>query len=129
MKIGALARKAGVRPSAIRFYEKVGVLPRASRQSGQRRFAPDAELCLAVIEFARRAGFTIAEIRFLFHGFRAGIPASARWRRLAQNKSHEIELQIQRLESMRKLLRDSVRCRCIKMEDCGQIILSRRGTR
>ena len=129
MKIGALARRAGVRPSAIRFYEKVGILPRASRQSGQRRFPPDAELCLAVIEFARSAGFTIAEIRFLFHGFRKSTPASARWRRLAQEKSDEIDLQIRRLESMRKLLRNSLRCRCIKMEDCGQIILSRRGNR
>ena len=53
MKIGEIARKAGVRTSAIRFYERAGVLPPASRQNGQRRFAPEAELQLAVIEFAR----------------------------------------------------------------------------
>jgi len=52
MKIGEVARKAGVRTSAIRFYEGAGVLPPASRQNGQRDFAAEAELQLAVIEFA-----------------------------------------------------------------------------
>jgi MerR family redox-sensitive transcriptional activator SoxR len=84
MKIGEIARRARVRPSAIRFYESVGVLPPASRRNGQRHFAAEAELQLGVIEFARKAGFTIAEIKLLFHGFKEGAPASARWRRLAR---------------------------------------------
>ena len=70
MKIGEVARKAGVRTSAIRFYEKTGVLPRAVRRNGQRHYAAEAEPQLAVVEFARRAGLTIAEIKLLFHGFR-----------------------------------------------------------
>src|SRR6266498_3171617 len=77
MRIGELARKAGIRASAIRFYERAGVLPRASRQNGQRDFTPETELYLAVIDFARRAGFTIAEIRLFFQGFLEGTPASA----------------------------------------------------
>src|SRR6266498_4596340 len=126
MRIGELARKAGIRASAIRFYERAGVLPRASRQNGQRDFTPEAELYLAVIDFARRAGFTIAEIRLVFQGFGEGTPASARWRRLAQTKYNEIDLLISRMESMQKLLRNSMRCRCIKLEDCGRMLLSRR---
>jgi MerR family transcriptional regulator, redox-sensitive transcriptional activator SoxR len=125
MKIGEVARKAGVAPSAIRFYEKVGILPRASRQSGQRHFTADLELYLAIIEFARKAGFTIAEIKFLFHGFQKGTPASARWRRLARKKLEELDLLITRLKSMQKLLRKSMHCQCIKLEDCGRILLSR----
>jgi MerR family redox-sensitive transcriptional activator SoxR len=129
MRISELARKAGIRASAIRFYERAGVLPRASRQNGQRDFTPERELYLAVIDFARRAGFTIAEIRLLFQGFREGTPASAQWRRLAQKKYNEIDLLISRMESMQKLLRNSMRCRCIKLEDCGRILLSRRNNR
>jgi MerR family transcriptional regulator, redox-sensitive transcriptional activator SoxR len=125
MKIGEVARKAGVRPSAIRFYERAGILPRASRQSGQRRFAADAVLYLVIIEFARKAGFTIAEIKLLFHGFQEGTPASARWRRLARKKCHEVDLLITRLKSMQELLKKSMRCHCIKLEDCGRILLSR----
>ena len=129
MRIGEVARKAGVRTSAIRFYEKVGVLPLASRQNGQRHFAADAELQLAVIEFARKAGFTIAEIKLLFHGFRNGAPASARWRQLARKKYREMDLLITRLKNMQKLLNKSMRCHCTKLDDCGRILLSQREDR
>ena len=126
MRIGEVARKAGVRTSAIRFYEKAGVLPPASRQKGQRHFAADAELQLAVIEFARKAGFTIAEIKLLFHGFRNSAPASTRWRQLARKKYHEMDMLITRLKNMQKLLKKSMRCRCTKLDDCGRILLSHR---
>jgi MerR family transcriptional regulator, redox-sensitive transcriptional activator SoxR len=129
MKIGEIARRAGIRSSAIRFYEKAGVLPPASRQNGQRRFAADVELQLAVIEFARSAGFSIAEIKLLFHGFRKGAPASARWRRLARKKYQEIDLLITGLKDMQKLLKKSMRCQCIKLDDCGRILLSTRENR
>ena len=129
MKIGEIARRAGIRASAIRFYEKAGVLPPASRQNGQRHFAAEAELQLGVIEFARKAGFTIAEIKVLFHGFRKGAPASARWRRLARKKHQEIDLLIARLKDMQDLLKKSMRCRCIKLDDCGRILLSTREKR
>lgn len=129
MKIGEIARKAGVRTSAIRFYERAGVLPPASRQNGQRRFAPQAELQLAVIEFARKAGFTIAEIKLLFHGFRNGAPASARWRRLAQKKYDEMDVQIARLKDMQRLLKKSMRCHCTRLDDCGRLLLLRQENR
>jgi MerR family redox-sensitive transcriptional activator SoxR len=123
MRIGELAREAGVRTSAIRFYERAGILPRASRQSGQRRFTTEARLQLAVIEFARVAGFSIAEIKVLFHGFRPDTPAPNRWRKLAQKKLHDIDQLMARLETMQKLLKRSMRCHCLKLEDCGRILL------
>jgi len=129
MKIGEIARRAGIRPSAIRFYESVGVLPPAFRQNGQRHFAAEAELQLAVIEFARKAGFTIAEIKLLFHGFRNDTPALARWRQLARKKYHEMDFLITRLKVMQRLLRKSMRCHCIKLDDCGRILLLHRGNR
>jgi len=129
MKIGEIARRAGIRPSAIRFYESVGVLPPAFRQNGQRHFAAEAELQLAVIEFARKAGFTIAEIKLLFHGFRNDTPALARWRQLARKKYHEMDFLITRLKVMQRLLKKSKCCHCIKLDDCGRILLLHRGNR
>ncbi len=129
MKIGEVARKAGIAPSAIRFYESAGLLPRASREGGQRCFSANLQLYLAIIEFARKAGFTIAEIKFFFHGFQKGTPASARWRRLARNKFDELDLQIARLKSMQALLTKSMRCKCVKLEDCGRILLSQSKSR
>ena len=74
MRIGEIARRAGVRPSAIRFYEKAGILPPALRKSGQRSFSAEAELYLGIIGASRKAGFSIAEIRTLFHGLREEPP-------------------------------------------------------
>ena len=84
---------------------------------------------MAVLEFVRKAGFTIAEIKFLFHGFRKNAPASARWRRLAQKKYTEIDIQIACLKDMQKLLKKSVRCHCPELDDCGRILLSHRENR
>lgn len=126
MRISELARRAGIRPSAIRFYESAGILPPPSRHGGQRHFTAETELYLAVIGAARKAGFSIAEIKTVFHGFAESTPASVRWRRLARAKSHEIDRQIRRLRAVQKLLRQGVRCRCIKLEDCGRILLSSR---
>ncbi len=127
MKIGEVARKAGLRPSAIRFYERVGVLPPAYREGAQRRFTADVELFLAIIEFARKAGFTVAEIKLLFHGFRTGTSASVRWRKLARKKLTEVEQQIVHLRGMERLLKKSMRCHCLRLEDCGRELLLRSG--
>jgi MerR family transcriptional regulator, redox-sensitive transcriptional activator SoxR len=128
MKIGELARRAGIRPSAIRFYERAGLLPPPARRGGQRLFTSEAERYLAVIGAARAVGFTIAEVKAVFHGFRESTPASVRWRRLALAKSAAIDLQIRRLRAMQRLLQNGARCRCIQLEDCGRIIMARRET-
>jgi MerR family transcriptional regulator, redox-sensitive transcriptional activator SoxR len=127
MRIGEIARRAGLRPSAIRFYEKAGILPPALRRSGQRSFLPEAELYLGLIRFARQAGFTIAEIRTLFRGFREGTTASARWKRLARKKHRELSLLVVKLKSMQALLKKAMRCKCMGLADRGRIVL--RGAR
>src|SRR5215475_12264560 len=86
LTIGAVARRSGLRPSAVRYYESVGLLPAPRRVNGQRRFDADVVRLLGTIRFAQQAGFTVAEIRILFHGFGADVPPSARWRQLAKSK-------------------------------------------
>src|SRR5215472_5478841 len=123
MRIGEIARRAGLRPSAIRFYEKAGILPPAFRKSGQRSFSAEAELCLGVIGVARQPGFSIAEIRTLFQGFREGTAASTRWQHLARKKHRELGLMVIKLKSMQALLKKAMRCKCIRLADCGRIVL------
>ena len=65
---------SGLRPSAIRYYEQIGILPPAQRVSGQRRYDLTALHRLVVIQRARQTGFTLTEIKQLFFGFRAGTP-------------------------------------------------------
>ena len=63
LSIGELAARAGVRTSAIRYYESVGLLPPAPRAGRYRRFTPETAQLIATLRFAQRAGFTVAEIR------------------------------------------------------------------
>jgi MerR family redox-sensitive transcriptional activator SoxR len=122
--IGTLARATGLTPSSIRYYESAGLLPKPARQSGQRRYGPEATARLKIIQLARDAGFTIAETRtFLGGGADKRTPA-ARWRALAQQKLAEIDSLTDRLARMRTLLESSFHCGCLRIEDCERVVLS-----
>jgi MerR family redox-sensitive transcriptional activator SoxR len=123
--IGEVARRAGVRPSALRYYERVGVLPSPGRENGRRRYGGEAlrEALdrLAVVRVAQRAGFTIAEIRTLLDGFSEDTPPSERWRVLAQDKLPEVEALVERALGMRDLLERGLRCGCLSLEGCALV--------
>jgi MerR family redox-sensitive transcriptional activator SoxR len=124
--IGALARMTDLAPSAIRYYEQAGLLPKSARQSGQRRFSADAIGRLRMIQLARAAGFSIAETRAFLTGFTPSTPPAARWRALAQKKLTEIDTLMTRLAQMRKVLKSSFRCKCPGIDDCVRLIAARR---
>ena len=124
MTIGEVARRTGLRASAIRYYEKIGLLPTTERISGQRRYEHGVFNYLAVIEVAKRAGFRVDEMRQLFHGFGRGIPAFHRWQVLAQRKIAEMDDLIARAKEMKLLLQRADRCKCLDLEDCGKVFLA-----
>lgn len=126
MSIGEVARLTGLRPSAIRYYEKLGLLLPPPRSSGQRRYGPEAIERLALIRFARQTGFTMADLKRLVRGFPAGTPASARWRDLARRKISEMDDLISRAKGIRMVLERVLRCECGTLEDCGRILAARR---
>lgn len=119
MRIGELARSAGLKTSAVRYYESRGLLPKAGRRAGQRVFDDSAATQLAVVRLAKDAGFTLAEIRELVTDF----PVH-RWRRLAKRKLGEIRSARERLAAMERLLTRLVGCRCFDLEVCGRAVRS-----
>lgn len=125
MSIGEVARQAGVRPSALRYYEGIGLLPRPERENGRRRYEGEVlrEVLdrLAVVRVAQLAGFTIDEIGVLLDGFSEDIPPSERWRVLASEKLPEIEALVERALSMKQLLERGLRCECLRLKDCEVI--------
>jgi len=118
LTIGEVARRSGLRTSAVRYYESVGLLPAPKRVNGQRRFDADVVRLLGTVRFAQQAGFTVAEIRTLFHGFGADVPPSARWRKLARVKLAELDALVARADQMRQALLAAMRCGCLRIEDC-----------
>jgi MerR family redox-sensitive transcriptional activator SoxR len=122
MSIGEVARRAGVRPSAIRYYESVGVLPQPERTAGQRRYDPSILTWLQLVASASEAGFTMAEIRKLVSGFDPRTPPALRWRELAVRKLEEVDALVARTERMRTVLRNALGCGCARLEDCGRLL-------
>jgi MerR family transcriptional regulator, redox-sensitive transcriptional activator SoxR len=121
LRIGDVARAAGLRSSTLRYYDRAGLLAATVRTAGQRRYDGRAVRTLAVIRLAQGAGFTVAEIRTLLHGFAVGTPPSARWRALARRKRREIDEIIARAGRMRRVLDTLLSCKCPSLEDCGDL--------
>ena len=116
LTIGQVARRAGLNASAIRYYERVGVLPPPERVAGQRRYTADTIRSLHVIEVAKRAGFSLDEASRLLA---TDEPAHARLRELAGRKLPEVEALIGRAEAMRDWLTAAGACECETLEVCA----------
>jgi MerR family redox-sensitive transcriptional activator SoxR len=122
LTIGEVGSRSGLRPSAIRYYERVGLLPRASRVGGKRRYDASVFEWLSLIALAREAGFTMAEIKRLVKGFTPGTAPAAKWRELATRKLVEIDEMMRRAERMRAVLRIALDCGCFRLEDCSVLL-------
>ena len=128
LAISDVARAFGLRTSAIRYYEQIGILPPAMRKNGQRRYDNSALFRLAVVQRAREMGFTLEEIRELFFGFPPGTPPPKRWHQLSQRKIAELQERMKRLKLMETLLKRVETCRCDALDECGEKILQQRSS-
>jgi DNA-binding transcriptional MerR regulator len=112
MTIGELSEITGLSVSAIRFYQRRGLLPARDAESGWQRFGTETLDRLAVIELAKSAGFSLDEIIRLLDAMNTDldtIPEAAPiWHGLAEHKVTEIGRSIARLEAMRRLLQDAL---------------------
>ena len=118
MKIGELARRAALRASAIRYYEKRGLLAPPQRLGGQRRYAGDALSRILLIRFATDMGFTLAEIKLFLSGLRDNAPVGPRWKKLATRKLREVDQSIVRSRKLKSLLQGLLHCHCPSLQFC-----------
>jgi MerR family redox-sensitive transcriptional activator SoxR len=118
MTIGAVAARSGMRPSSIRYYEQIGLLPPAARASGRRVYGPDTVRTLAVIETGQRAGLSLDEIRALLSATPDDRAAIERLRELAIRKLPQVKELIERTEIVRDWLEAAARCECPSLEEC-----------
>ncbi len=121
MTIGDVARQTGLNTSAIRYYERLGLLPEPARQGGQRRYDREVLTRLAVVRMAQEAGFSLDEVRTLVGGYPEGTPAGERWADLARRKIPEVDALITRLQAVRATLEESLRCGCPTLDACAAI--------
>ena len=118
MKIGHLARRTGVNASAIRYYEKMGLLAAPHRSGGQRRYAEEALYRVLLIRFASEMGFTLAEVKIFLSGLRDDMPVGPRWRKFAKPKIEEAERTMERAQRLKAMFQNLSRCRCQSLKVC-----------
>ena len=121
MGIGEIARRSGLQPSAIRYYESLGLVSRPARAGGKRRYGSAALDELRLVTLAREAGFTVEEVGQLVRGLDGKSPA-LRWKTLATRKLEELDAQAARLNRMRKVLRHALGCGCPTLADCAPLL-------
>ena len=122
LAIGEVARRAGIRPSALRYYESIGLMPTPKRVSGRRRYDESTVQMLKIVQLAQAAGFTVAEIQTLLHGFAPDTPPAARWQPLATRKISELDALIARAQQMKAVLEKGLNCGCLRLEDCAVVL-------
>jgi MerR family transcriptional regulator, redox-sensitive transcriptional activator SoxR len=119
LSIGEIAQRAGLRASAVRYYERMGVLPPPRREGGRRVYDEVVLDRLALVRFAQQAGYTLAEVRELVRTS-PDVPPAVRWRHRAMAKRAEIDALIGRAHAMRAALDRAADCRCRTLEECGR---------
>jgi DNA-binding transcriptional MerR regulator len=105
--IGELARRTGVATSALRYYERIGLLPPAERAGQRRRYPPSSAERVGVIRLCQDAGFTLAEIGRLLASASSGRRA---WDRLAERKISELDARIADAQRAKKLIDRGLQC-------------------
>jgi MerR family transcriptional regulator, redox-sensitive transcriptional activator SoxR len=124
--ISDVARVFGLRTSAIRYYEQIGILPPPTRKNGQRCYDQSVLFRLEIVQRARELGFTLGEIRELFFGFQPATRPPKRWHKLSERKIAELRIRMKQLKLMEKLLKQIQGCRCNALEECGEKFFSKR---
>src|SRR5262245_10500251 len=115
MSIGELARRTGLATSALRYYERVGLLVPEGRAAGRRYYAGSSVEQVALIRLCQDAGFTLAEVREVVA---AGSRRPPSWTRLMEAKLLELEASIARATRAKKLIEHALACRHRELSMC-----------
>ena len=114
LDIAELGRRTGTAPSALRYYERLGLLSPVGRVGGRRQFSAAAAEKVALIRFYQDTGFTLAEITTLLRS--SGRKAA--WVRFAQEKIDELEVRITEARRAKTLLEHAMRCPAPELLSC-----------
>ena len=120
MNIGEAARASGVSAKTIRYYESIGLIPRASRsESGYRSFVQMDIDTLRFVQRARSLGFSVKDVSRLLDLWRDRSRVSSAVKTLAIEQLGEIERKIDELRSMRDTLEHlAEQCHGDQRPDC-----------
>ena len=114
LDIGEVHDRTGIQPSALRYYERRGLIEPTGRNGLRRCYEPDVIERLALIRAAQAAGFTLAETAELLEA----TPSDTELRQRLAAKADELDERIAMLAAVRDQVRHAVRCQSSRLIDC-----------
>jgi DNA-binding transcriptional MerR regulator len=114
LDIAEVAERTGLAPSALRFYERKGLIEATARNGLRRAYEPEILDRLTLISCAQAAGFSLAQIaRFL-----TATPSDSELRKRMAERARELDAEIAKLSRMRASLRHASTCRHTPLVEC-----------
>lgn len=119
LTIGEVAERANVAPSALRFYEREGLISAARSEGGQRRYQREVLRRIAFVRAAQRVGLSLDEIKAALGTLPEGrTPTAADWRRLSRSWRPLLDRRIAELQRVRDKLDSCIGCGCLSLRVC-----------
>jgi MerR family redox-sensitive transcriptional activator SoxR len=119
LSIGEVAARSGVAPSALRFYERQGLIAATRTDGNQRRYDRAVLRRIAFVQAGRAAGVTLAEIRAALDGLPTRrTPSRKDWERLSNKWRDDLDARIETLQALRNRLTTCIGCGCLSIDQC-----------
>ncbi len=119
LTVGEVAARAGLSTSALRFYERRGLIQSARTAGNQRRYQREVLRRLAFIRVAQRVGLTLEEIAAALGSLPARrTPTERDWELLSRRWHAELDERIRLLEGLRDELSSCIGCGCLSLHRC-----------
>ncbi|HVB26857.1 MAG TPA: redox-sensitive transcriptional activator SoxR [Mycobacteriales bacterium] len=119
LTIGEVAQRSGVAASALRFYEREGLIASARTSGGQRRYPRAALRRIAFVRAARHVGLSLEEVRDALATLpEARTPTRADWARISRQWRRRLQAEIDALTALRDGLDSCIGCGCLTLGRC-----------
>jgi MerR family transcriptional regulator, redox-sensitive transcriptional activator SoxR len=119
LTVGQVADRSGFAPSALRYYEREGLITAGRTDGGQRRYEPIVLRRLAFIRAARHVGLTLEEIRQALATLPDDrTPTKADWARISRSWRDRLDAEIEALLALRDGLESCIGCGCLSLQRC-----------
>jgi MerR family transcriptional regulator, redox-sensitive transcriptional activator SoxR len=119
LSIGEVAQRSGVAPSALRFYERRGLIASARTDGNQRRYDRAVLRRLAFIQAGRAAGISLERIGAALAGLpTTRTPSRRDWERLSNRWRDDLDARIETLQALRERLTTCIGCGCLSIDKC-----------
>ena len=120
LSIGQVAERTGVAPSALRYYEREGLIQSSRTAGDQRRYPREVLRRVAFVRIAQRVGLTLEEIRTALASLpEERTPTKSDWARLSNSWRPQLDAQIAVLQRLRDELTSCIGCGCLSLKACA----------